>query len=164
MTEPVGLQNYVPTITSILAITVSSLTLGWTIYRDAIKKPKFKVDIGIKKIVQAGHAPDGPFISVVALNIGPLPNRIGLVFVRKNWVKRRVFDRQYGGAMVYPDYNHWLATPASTRLEVGDQANFFFPYDNSFLKEDYSQIDLSKEDYSQWCCRWLRTHSLGATA
>jgi hypothetical protein len=42
MSDLVGLQSYVPTITSMLAIAISSLTLGWTIYRDAIRKPKFK--------------------------------------------------------------------------------------------------------------------------
>ena len=144
MSEVFGLQNYVPTITSILAIAVSSLTLGWTIYRDAIRKPKFKIDIGVKKIIQAGREPEGPFITVEALNMGPIPNRIGLTFARKNWLRRRVFDRERGSAMVYPDYHHWLATPASTRLEVGDQANFFFPYDKDcFLKESYSQIGVS---------------------
>jgi len=144
MTEDVGLQNYVPTITSILAITLSSLTLGWTIYRDAIRKPKFKISIGVKKIIQAGREPEGPLIAVEALNMGPMPNRIGLSFVRKNWIERRVFDRERGSAMIYPDYHHRLATPASTRLEVGDQANLFFPYDKDcFLKESYSQIGVS---------------------
>jgi hypothetical protein len=144
MPGAVGLQSYVPTITSILAITISSLTLGWTIYRDAIRQPKFKVDVGVKKIMQAGREPEGPLLSVEALNMGPIPNRIGLTFVRKNWMKRRFFDRDRGSAMVYPDYNHRVATPASTRLEVGDQANFIFPYTKDcFLKEDFSQIGVA---------------------
>jgi hypothetical protein len=139
-----GLQNYVPTITSILAIAISSVTLGWTVYRDAIRKPKFKVDVAIKKIVQAGRAPEGPFVSVEAINLGPIPNRVGLTFARKNWLKRRLFDRQRGGAMVYPDYGHRAATPASTRLEVGDQANFIFPYNkDSFLRERFVQIGVA---------------------
>ncbi len=140
----VGLQNYIPTITSILAIAISSLTLGWTVYRDAIRKPKFKVDVGIKKIVQQGRDPEGPFLSVEALNLGPIPNRVGLTFVRKSWLKRRLFDRKRGSAMVYPDFGHHNATPASTRLEVGDQANFFFPYDQDcFLKECFKQIGVA---------------------
>jgi hypothetical protein len=144
MPEAVGLQSYVPTITSVLALAISSLTLGWTIYRDAIRKPKFKVDVGVKKIIQAGREPEGPFISVEALNMGPIPNRIGLTFIRKSWVKRRIFDREIGRAMVYPDYRHRVATPASTRLEVGDQANFVFPYDKEcFLKDNFSQIGVA---------------------
>lgn len=144
MSDAGGSQNYVPIITSILAIALSSLTLGWTIYRDAIRKPKFKVDVGIKKIMQAGHEPEGPFVSLEALNMGPIPNRIGLTFVRKSWLKRRVFDRKGGSAMVYPDYHHRAATIASTRLEVGDQANFVFPYvKECFLKDDFLQIGVA---------------------
>ncbi len=67
MSDSVGLQSYIPTITSVLAIAISSLTLGWTIYRDAIRKPKFRIDIAVKKIVQAGHDHDGPYVFVEAL-------------------------------------------------------------------------------------------------
>jgi len=142
--DVVGLQSYVPTITSILAITISSLTLGWTIYRDAIRKPKFKIWVGIKKLVQAGHDPEGPFVCLEALNMGPIPNRVGVPFARKGWLKRRIFDRKRGHAMIYPDYGHRAATAASTRLEVGDQANFIFPYkQDSFLEEDYLQIGIA---------------------
>jgi hypothetical protein len=127
-----------------LAITISSLTLGWTIYRDAIKKPKFLVDIGVKKIVQAGHDDDGPYVLVEVLNLGPFPNRIGLTFLRKNWIKRRFGDRKCGSAMLYPDYHHWATTLASTRLEIGDQANFVFPYNkDSFLKDDFLQVGVA---------------------
>jgi hypothetical protein len=144
MSDAVGYQNYLPTMTSILALAISSLTLGWTIYRDAIRKPKFRVDIAVKKIVQQGHPPDGPYVFVEALNMGPIPNRIGLTFLRKNWIKRRLWDRKHGSAMLYPDYHHWATTKASSRLEVGDQANFVFPYDkDSFLKDDYLRIGVS---------------------
>lgn len=70
MTDRFGPQGYIPTVTSILAIAISSITLGWTIYRNAIRKPKFKVDVGIKKIAQAGRNPEGPLIFVEAINIG----------------------------------------------------------------------------------------------
>jgi hypothetical protein len=137
-------QSYLSTITSILAICVSSLTLGWTIYRDAIKKPAFRVTIAVKRIVQAGRGEEGPYVFVEALNVGPIPNRIGLPFARKNWIKRRFFDRKCGSAMIYPDYHHWATTRASTKLEVGDQANFVFPYNKkSFLKEDFCQIGVA---------------------
>ena len=88
MSDFVGLPSYIPTITSTLAIAISSLTLGWTIYRYSIRKPKFQVDIAVKKIVREVHPPDGPYVFVEALNMGPIPNRIGLTFLRKNWIKR----------------------------------------------------------------------------
>ena len=105
---------------------------------------KFRVDIAVKNILQAGRPPDGPYVFVEALNMGPVPNRIGLTFLRKNWIKRRLLDRKHGSAMVYPDYHHWATTQASTRLEIGDQANFVFPYDkNSFLKDDFLRIGVA---------------------
>lgn len=144
MTDPTLFQNYIPIISSILAIAISSLTLGWTIYRDAIRKPKFRVDVAVKKIIQAGHGEDGPYLFVEALNMGPIPNRIGLPFVRKSWIKRRLLDRKNGGAMVYPDYHHWATTKASTRIEVGDKANFVFPYYKaSFLTDDFLEIGVA---------------------
>jgi hypothetical protein len=43
--------------------------------------------------------------------------------------------------MVYPDYHHPATTPASTRMEVGDRANFVFPYNkDSFLKDDFLRV------------------------
>jgi hypothetical protein len=46
--------------------------------------------------------------------------------------------------VVIPDYHHWATTRASTRLEIGDQANFVFPYDDrSFLKEDFCQVGVA---------------------
>jgi hypothetical protein len=102
------------------------------------------VTIAIKRILQAGRGEEGPYVFVEALNIGPIPNRIGLPFARKNWIKRRFLDRKRGSAMIYPDFHHWAATKASTKLEVGDQANFIFPYnEKSFLKEDFSQIGVA---------------------
>ena len=74
MSGPLGLQIYIPTITSVVAIAISSLTLGWTIYRDAIRKPKLRVDVAVKKIIQAGHPEDGPYVFVEALNLGPIAN------------------------------------------------------------------------------------------
>src|SRR5271163_42072 len=128
MADGGGVQAYISTITSVIAIAVSSLTLGWTIYRDAIRKPKLRVDVGIKTLIQKGRPPEGPYLFVEALNMGPIQNRVGLTFARKSWIKRRLLDRKSGTAMIYPDFAHWAATKASTRLEVGDTATFIFPY------------------------------------
>jgi hypothetical protein len=139
-----GLQNYLSMITSIIAIMISSLTLGWTIYRDAIRKPKLRVDIAVKKLIQKDRQPEGPYVFIEALNLGPIPNRVSLTFARKSWIYRRILDRSHGIAMIYPDFGHWAATKASTRLEVGDTANFVFPYNvDTFLNANFSQVGVS---------------------
>ena len=126
MSGPLGLQTYIPTITSVVAIAISSLTLGWTIYRDAIRKPKFRVDVAVKKIIQAGHPEDGPYVFVEALNLGPIANRIGLTFLRKSWIKRRLIDRKHGGAMVYPDYIIGLQRARQRALRSAIRLTLFF--------------------------------------
>jgi len=144
MADPITFQNYFSTVTSVLAIMISSLTLGWTIFRDAIRKPKFKVEVAVKRIVQKGSATEGPYLFIEALNMGPIPNRVGLTFIRKNWIMRRFLDREQGSAMIYPDFGNRATTHSATRLEVGDQASFVFPYDkDSFLKENFIQVGVS---------------------
>jgi hypothetical protein len=51
------------------------------------------MSVAIKNIVRAGQPADGPHIFLEALNVGPIPNRIGVPFARKNWLKRRITDR-----------------------------------------------------------------------
>ncbi len=144
MPDSGGLQAAISTVTSVIAIAISSVTLGWTIYRDAIRKPKLKVDVAVKRLVQRGHPAEGPYLFIEALNVGPIPNRVGLTFARKSWIKRRLLDRKTGTGMIYPDFGHSAATKASTRLEVGDVANFIFPYNHDcFLKDDFYQVGVA---------------------
>src|SRR5215831_1395104 len=96
MEDSDALRTYISTITSMIAIAISSLTLGWTIYRDAIRKPKLRVQVAVKKIVRRGSTAEGPWLFIEALNLGPIPNRVGLTFARKTWTKRRISGPQSG--------------------------------------------------------------------
>ena len=120
------------------------LIAGWTIYRDAIQRPRFRVSIAVKTIYQAGQEPVGPHLYVEALNLGPLPNRLGVVWCRKSW-RERLVNRPAYIINVYPDYGHMAATPSAERIEVGDTGTFVFPYDvDCFLKiEDLAQVGVS---------------------
>lgn len=116
------------------------LTAGWTIYRDAVRRPRFRVSIAIKSVVQAGRDQVGPDIYVEALNLGPLPNRLGIVFCRKSWWQRRRHPTT-SIAFITPDYEHVATTRSGERIEVGDIGTHVFPYDaDCFLKEDWTQI------------------------
>ncbi len=93
--------------------------------------------------MQGGRQPGGPHIIVKALNTGPLPNRIGIVIVRKSWWQRRIHPTE-AFSFIYPDYAHVATTQASTRLEVGDTGIFVFPYNNDcFLKDDFVRIGVT---------------------
>lgn len=138
------LQIAISTVASLVAILLSSLTLGWTIYRDAIRKPKFRVGVAKKTIVQRGMPDIGPYLSVEALNLGPIPNRSGVPLMRKSWLSRRLLDRNNSLAFIYPDYGHPGTTPANERLEVGDRASFAFPYEaRTPLRENFVQFGVT---------------------
>jgi hypothetical protein len=130
-------------VIAVVSLSIAMLTLGWTIYRDAIQKPRFRVSVAIKSIYQAGSEPDGPYVFVEALNLGPLPNRIGMVYARNSWWQRQI-KRNKHYAFIYPDFAHIAASPADTRIEVGDKGTFVFPYDQeSFLKMDFDRIGVA---------------------
>jgi hypothetical protein len=102
------------------------------------------MSIAVKHIVRAGQPADGPHIFLEALNVGPIPNRIGVPFARKSWLKRRFTDKANGVAFIYPNHGHWATTKSAARIEVGDSATFVFPYqERCFLEEDFSQIGMS---------------------
>lgn len=136
-------MDTVSIIVAIVSLCVSMLTAGWTIYRDVIQRPKFQVSIAIKNVQQAGFEPLGPDIYLEALNLGPLPNRIGVPYCRKSWWHRR-FQRKNTFAFIYPNFGHMAATQTAARIEVGDTGTFVFPYDaDCFLKIDWAQIGIS---------------------
>lgn len=116
-------------IIAILSIVIASITAGWTIYRDAIRKPKFRVSISKKIIQQVGLDPIGPDIYLEALNLGPLPNRLGCTFCRVGWWRRR-FYRKENSAFLYSDHAHPAATASGKRIDVGDTGMIVFPYNN----------------------------------
>lgn len=130
-------------ILAILALSVSMLTLGWTIYRDAIRKPRFRVSIAIKTIVGAGIKPSSPFLAVQALNLGPDPNRVQMVVARRAWWRRWTTPDDFN-VIVIPQHKHIAASPPAARVEVGDSAVLVIPYDkDAFVGGDFARVGLT---------------------
>lgn len=131
---------------SLAALFFSGISLGWTIYRD-IQKPRFKVSIGVKRIFQQSSPPSEPIISVDAVNVGPLPNKVGLVLLQKNWWQRKLGNKDKAHAHIQADYAHQGTSPPSVhseRIEVGELASYAFPYKlECFFNEDWAQIGVA---------------------
>lgn len=128
---------------AVLSLLISGVMAGWTIYRDAVQKPKFRVSVSLKTIVQADRDPDGPHIFLQALNLGPIPNRIGLPFARYSLWNRYV-AKKGAGAYINPDYANQGNTANAQRIEVGDTATFVFPWEKDcFLKERFGKIGVT---------------------
>ena len=141
--EQMNLMETYTVVLSIISLSIAMLTFGWTVYRDVVQKPKFRVSVEICSIFQSGQPPDGPHIFVRALNLGPLPNRLGIVFTRRSWWHRKIHPTE-AFAFITPDHTHPACTQAGARLEVGDTGTFVFPYDKDcFLREDSAKIGIT---------------------
>ncbi len=89
---------------------------------------------------------DGPYVFVEALNMGPLSNRIAVVWMRKSWWDRKI-KRDHTIAHINPDYGHYATTDSGARIEVGDRATFVFPYNKEvYLREDGEDTFLNEAD------------------
>lgn len=129
-------------ILSLLALLVSAFVAGWTVYRDAIQKPRFRVGVAVKTIHQHGQPPIGPNLYVDALNLGPLPNRIGPVFARPSWFDRKF--RKKLKAFIMHDASHPGTSAKDQMVEVGDSVSFAFPINEQmFQHQQFAQIGVA---------------------
>jgi hypothetical protein len=137
------MSDTITAVTALVSLFISALTFGWTIYRDIVQKPRFRMSAGVKSIAQQGRPPEGPYLFVEALNLGPIPNRINVVFLRCGWWARKI--RRTPVSAVFADHAHPATTQAGKRIEVGDTGTFIIPMlSGGFLdQDDWAQIGMS---------------------
>lgn len=120
-----------------VALCLAMGTLGWTIYRDAVQRPRFRVSIQVTTFMTETGAV-GPFLTVVALNLGPLPNRYQTVCAKHS---RLDWPRSMGMFTFSPDRDSPFNTAPGTKIEVGDDATFAHPYeDGNLLRGRFKRI------------------------
>ena len=125
-----------------LALLISAFVAGWTVYRDVVQKPKFRVEVAVKNIYQQGHDPIGPDLYVEALNLGPLRNRVGLVFARPGWFSRKILRRQ--SAHIMHDGAHMGNTAKGQMVDVGDVVTFVFPIHGAqYFQGEFAQLGVA---------------------
>ncbi|TIM26036.1 MAG: hypothetical protein E5Y63_31555 [Mesorhizobium sp.] len=128
-------------VISVLALLISIFVTGWTVYRDVIQKPRFRVTTSVKHVYQQHQALIGPDFWVEALNMGPSPNRVGLVFARPSWFNRKF--RKAKSAFIAHDHTHLGSTAKGQRVEVGDTVGFVFPLRGEFLSGNFAQMGVA---------------------
>jgi hypothetical protein len=135
-------NSLIPIVVSIFSLSVSLFIAGWTVYKDVVRKPRFRVSASIKNIFVPGSKTIGPDLYVEALNMGPSENRIGLCFARPSFFDRKV--RRKMSAFIASDTTHLGNTAASQRVAVGDSVSFVFPINElSWGLEEFNQIGVS---------------------
>ncbi len=141
-----------PTILSLVSLCISVFIAGWTVYKDVIRRPKFRVDAAIKNIYVSENKTIGPDVHIDALNLGPSENRIGVIYARPSWFDRRV--RGHKSAFIYPDYAHLGNSAKNQRVPVGDSVTFVLPLNaESWNLAEFYQIGVS-DGYGT--CHWVK--------
>lgn len=139
--------NWLAETLSIIAIAISMFTLGWTVYRD-VRRPKFKISISISRIVAQGASASDRFVSLNALNLGPIPNKVNMPYATKSWIRRKILRDSWPHAVIVPDYSHPATSNEQqrmSRLEIGDSITFAFPLnEESFLSNsEYTRVGVT---------------------
>ena len=136
-----------------LSFLMAGLSLGWNIYRDVILKPRLKIVFGVFSLV-GGGVPKQTYLMVKATNHGPgaikVINIIGRI---QNWWERLLGRGTF--FIVIPDESKPEFGRLLTRLEVGDELNFYLPYTNApescLLQSPFTKIGLS-DNFDK--CHW----------
>lgn len=128
---------------SIFSVAVSSLSLGWNIYRDIVLKAKVRVSFGICSIAQQGVKPSPTVISIVATNHGPGPVKLNIVSMKdSSFIKKLLRKEKFG--VVLHDWTNPLSGQLPHKLEVGEEFRLLFPYDEEcMLKQGWLYIGIS---------------------
>src|SRR5437764_4290464 len=111
------------TLISVIAMTLSAVSLGWNVYRDVILKPRVKVRASIRAVVHLGVNNDPPIkLMVTAVNFGPGDVYCQSVLARNARLFRRLTRR----------VENWFVLHESPqlpqKLTMGQPLNVMIPY------------------------------------
>ena len=143
------MENNATIYISLLAVIISTFSLGWNFYRDVVLKPRLKVSVRISYIVQ-GNNQKGPYIDLSAINLGPGVITCDSVHIAKKSKLRfigstilRILDKENKYAFVVHDYSNPLSAQLPKKLEVGERMNLLFPEEeDSLLSVDPTHVGI----------------------
>jgi len=140
---------------SLFALTVSAVSLGWTIYRDVGLKPRAKVSVQKSRIVQPNRD-FGFFVGISVTNFGPGPVNIEMIQFRRwrlgvailKWLKlsrvAQFLRKSTSQGIITYDYTNQLSAQLPKKLEPGERISLLLPWDErSFLSMGPTQIGVS---------------------
>jgi hypothetical protein len=126
-----------------LSVAVASLSLGWNIYRDVLAKPRVKVRMGIRQVVEDGESVNGYVAWVRGLNLGPGKVTLEIIVVRKRFQKGwgNGYDRFGIVKFVASAITGGSTLPLT--LDAGEYADLLLPIDrDTFLGSIYTMLGI----------------------
>ncbi len=146
--------NIITLSISLASLVIALFVAGWTVYRDAVQKPKFRVSASI--MVSTGLGENEQLILIRALNLGPLPNRTQqLCYGRPHW-QERLIKRSNTHFIISADENHRTHSAKGQRVEVGDEVTFSIPYNKDcfLIEKQIHQVGIL-DGYGRF--HWVKT-------
>ncbi len=127
---------------SFFSLTVSALSLGWNIYRDAVQKPRLKLSFGVGTIHHSSLDKPLRKIMLSAVNCGPRPVHCNKIHAANSSWWRRIL-RKTKHEFIMADYTEPLSGKLPCKLEVGERLHLLLPYTKEcMLEEDFTHVGL----------------------
>ena len=137
------LLNHAPVIARFISLLGITATLVWNFYRDVRLKPKLRVELGVKNIIDGSDVSKPPLLIISATNCGPGQITCGMVMVKKSSLLRRILRRVQRFTVVH-DYTNPLCSRIPNRLNMAEEINLVFTYNpDCFLKLHPTHVGLS---------------------
>lgn len=130
-------------VISVASVSIAGFSLGWNIYRDVILKAKVVIDFSIGQLFQPDSSHQSDYINISAVNHGPGLVKLSTVKMKdSSWWRWLLRKEKYG--FVIHDYRNPLSGQLPHKLEVGENFQLLFPYEEDcFLKNGWSHVGIT---------------------
>ena len=143
------MSDNLPITISVLAVIISSLSLGWNIFRDVILKSRVKVTIRTSYIYDNGKR-YGPYVNIFVTNLGPGSIICEGVYCAKKSLFRflgyhisKLFDKHNKWMHIMHDYENPYSDPLPKKLDIGERISLLFPVDEkNFISENPTHVGI----------------------
>ena len=136
-------KSSIAILISFISVVFAATSLGWNIYRDVLLRPRVRLFVDKKVIVQQGTPPSPPYIGFWATNHGPGTVRLLSVMLLKTSLWRRLLRRQKMAILTLDHLNPYTGH-LPTKLDVGESVDLFVNYDKDcFLQHDFNKVGIT---------------------
>jgi hypothetical protein len=127
-------RQWLPIGISVLSLILSSLALGWNVYRDIVLKARVRVRFAVVSLVTPGQRTghEEQFLRIGITNHGPGTVTVEMIAGRMSpwWRSLLRIPRHF---VILNDYTNPLNPKLPNKLQIGDNINLLLPYNEKCL-------------------------------
>lgn len=145
---------YVPfaaLVTSVIALMVSGMNLGWSIYKELALRGRVRVSFRLSSIHHDTFPEPLTRLIISVTNLGPGKVRLSMLQLRTvSWWRRLL--RRCAYSVLIHDYEHPLGGKLPYTLDVGEGLDFTLSIEDSFLEKNFTHVGVSDSfGRIHWC-------------